>query len=1326
MFVLRKFNKFLSIFLILALLLPGIVFAERETSTIDAKKTVEEKMIKEFKPILDNMKIPVKDNLDEFFKDDDEVRIIVELKSKPSIVYATERNVSYEKLSISTVDDIERKIDNEQQKVKANILANKIDMEFLHSFNTVFNGFSGKVKYGDIPIIEGLPSVEKVYIANEYERPKIKLDMNSSNDMIGSIPAWRAGYMGEGTVIAIIDSGIDPSHRDMVLSEDTNPKLTRELVESKDLLGKYFTEKIPYGYNYYDLNDEIVDLGPDPSMHGMHVAGIAGANGDLENGGIKGVAPESQLLAMKVFSNDPINSSTFSDIYIAAIDESVKLGADVLNMSLGSTAGFYIEDSAEDIAIKNATDNGIVCSVSAGNSAQMTDGYWYPWKEHPDIGVVGSPGLNKDTIQVASIENTHQKVNYLTYEGENETIKVPMIVAGSIDPAEVLPGAQEYVYGGSGHPDELIDVEGKVVLVIRGGRTGPFVEKIQNAQEAGATGIIVYNHEAGGEELINMATPDVQTIPAVFIGNSAGQALLELEEKLVTFYSGTMDIPNPSAEEMSDFSSWGTTPSLELKPEITAPGGKIYSTLNDNKYGTSSGTSMSSPHVAGGAGLVMQYIKNQDKLKNLSLSEQGRLAKVLLMNTADLVCDPNAEISYSPRRQGAGLMNLNSAITTPVRVMDKATNEAKVELKDFDTTNFSMTFKAINHTDEAVSYDVDVKLLTDHIHPLEGEELNLLVPREMEFILGGDYQVTVPANGEKEFTIRIDFSIDPEIYRNMFIEGFVILNEKTDTYPSLSIPYVGFYGDWGEPRILDNMLFIDPDGSSYFESSGMVLFDAEGNGWFYGAPHIYMNPGTEIGYEEGTGNITPYLSFMRNAEVVNYNILDKDGKLLRTILSQEYMRKNFIDSGSNSSSRLISNGRWDGTVKGEVVADGDYFYEIAAKIHYPGAEIQSKKIPITIDTIGPEITDLTYNDKTGKLSWKAKDEGIGIAGFMFMINDELLEDIMIIEEEMESYEFDIKEYMDDFGEYEITVISVDKLLNMNSETITYIGDNYDPYIFLMKPKLFDIYNTRDVLFEGYVANYNLLDKVIINEEVEADIEFIEYIDLRHPDDPNTIIYSGPAYKFTKTLTFEDGYQEIRVEAISKAGNSGSLVRRFYVDTTPPELEIEVKEVDYENLTAELEITMRDNLGYLKLMLWDSQIYEYDYPLVIVEPVEKSITYTVDIEDENRFIFTLIDTAGNETVKEIIIDKEQPEVQPMESLPINTIILGNEAYDTGYLNSNREAQNKLRRYHDEGKEIYVKISKNKIANIRGGMASIDELPDELIYYDINGKTTKYVK
>ena len=129
--------------------------------------------------------------------------------------------------------------------------------------------------------------------------------METSNDMIGALPTWDLGYKGEGTVVAIIDTGIDPSHRDMVLSEGTVPKLTRQSLQGKNLLGRYYTPKIPYGFNYYDMNHNIVDMGPDPSMHGMHVAGIAGANGDPENGGIKGVAPEAQLLAMKVFSNDP-------------------------------------------------------------------------------------------------------------------------------------------------------------------------------------------------------------------------------------------------------------------------------------------------------------------------------------------------------------------------------------------------------------------------------------------------------------------------------------------------------------------------------------------------------------------------------------------------------------------------------------------------------------------------------------------------------------------------------------------------------------------------------------------------------------------------------------------------------------------------------------------------------------------------------------------------------------------------------------------------------------------------------------------------------------
>lgn len=368
----------------------------------------------------------------------------------------------------------------------------------------------------------------------------------------------------------------------------------------------------------------------------------------------------------------------------------------------------------------------------------------------------------------------------------------------------------------------MTDVGGKVALVVRGGNTPNFVDKIQNAQDAGAAGIIVRNHETGGEELVNMMTPPVQTIPAVFIGYQGGLALLELENKMVTFTDEMMGVPNPNSGLLADSSSWGTTPSLELKPEITAPGAQIYSTLNDDKYGVMSGTSMAAPHVAGGSALVMEYIKEHGEYGNLSLAEQTRLAKILLMNTANIIFD-EYETEYSPRRQGAGLMNLYGAVSTPVRVVNAATNEAKVELKDFEDTEFTMTFKAINDTDTDATYDVDVVVLTDFIHPLG---LNLLVS---DYIYDADIDapdtIIVPANDEIEFDVTINIGTDETIYWNMFVEGFVTLVDPNDNNPALSVPYVGFYGDWGEPNILDGMVFIDPVGYSYFDASGMIHWD---------------------------------------------------------------------------------------------------------------------------------------------------------------------------------------------------------------------------------------------------------------------------------------------------------------------------------------------------------------------------------------------------------------------------------------------------------------------------------------------------------------------
>ncbi|WP_192929719.1 S8 family serine peptidase [Alkaliphilus serpentinus] len=1320
-----KTRRVLTLLLIVAFVLSNsLAFAASPTSDNQLDESIISRAIEKLKP--EETEASLSRKLEKFFNEDDEVRIIVELDSEPTIQYATRMNKGYSALSVKVVSDLERNIEKEQQQVKQKILSSKINMDFIHSFKTTFNGFSGMVKVEDIKAIEKLPNVKKVYLSNEYERPEIEPSMNTSNDMIGALPTWDLSYKGEGTVIAIIDTGIDPRHRDMVLSEGTEPKLTQEDVEGLNLLGRYFTEKVPYGYNYYDLNNEILDLGPDPSMHGMHVAGTAGANGDPDNGGIKGVAPESQLLAMKVFSNDPIYGTTFSDIYLVAIDEAVRLGADVLNMSLGSTASFYIPDSAEDIAITNATNNGIVCSVSAGNSATITDGwtetnYGYPWRENPDIGVVGAPSLNKDTISVASIENTHQQSKYLVYEIDGVEHNVPMAVAGNINPAEALPGLQEFVDGGSGHPTELTNVAGKVALIVRGGLTPPFVEKIQNAQAAGAIGVIIRNHENGGEGLVNMQTPADQSIPAVFIGHQGGLALMGLEEKLLTFSNDTMLAPNPAGNTMSDFTSWGVTPSLELKPEITAPGGQIYSTLQDDEYGTMSGTSMAAPHVAGGSALVLEYIKENPLYESLSLAEQTRLAKVLLMNTANVVYD-GSNIEVSPRRQGAGLMDLYGAVTTPVRLVDATTNEAKVELKDFEDTTITMDFRAINDSDEEATYDVNVAVITDYIHSLG---LNLLEADYIyDAIVDAPASITVPANDEYEFSVTIDIGEDETIYRNMFVEGFVTLVDPNDENPSLSVPYVGFYGDWGEPNILDGMNYIDSEGESYFEASGMIYWDAEGGGYYYSTPRIFMNPGTEAGYLEGTGNVTPYLSFMRNAEFVNYKILDEEGNHLRTILMQQFVRKNFIDGGAEQPVRMISAAEWDGTVNGEVLPDGDYFYEIEAKVHYEGAEIQSKRIPITIDTVGPEVTDLAYDPVTGMLNWNSIDAAAGILGFMFEVNGQEVEEIVNGEEGVTSYSVSLRNYITEAGEYEIKVFAVDNILNISMTVLDYTFEVYNPYIFILQPGLLDVYNSNEITFEGYVGNDLYLVSVLI-DSVEADLEFVEEAEVRHPDN-NSVLYTGPAFRFSKTLTMEDGYQEVSIESISATGLTGSLTRRFYVDTTSPELDITIASIDTEAKTAELQIRMQDNFDTLILYQGDSQIYTQEGPLVTPAPADETISVTVNYQDVDTFVFTLHDVAGNMTVMEITIDESLVEPIPMSELPTNTVIVGEEAFDMEYLNNNADAQMKLIEAYNGEDSVYIKLDDDTIVSADGSVVSIEVLPETILYYDADGNISVYSK
>ncbi|MSU00626.1 S8 family serine peptidase [Tissierella pigra] len=1331
----KRFNKLLSLILVLSLILPGVVFAENEVpSNQELSNSVTEMFEK------------ADVDRDEYFTPEQEVRIVVELDSNPGIVHATRRGVEYSELSMAEINDIERNIFMEQETVK-NSISRITDMEYINDFHITFNGFSGNVKYGDIKSIEALPSVKKVYIANEYNRPEAEINMVTSNDMVYSQLAWAAGYEGEGTVVSIIDTGIDPGHKDMVLSEGTTPKLEeKDIEEAKLERGKYFTKKVPFGYNYYDLNNQILDFGSGP--HGMHVAGTVGANGDTNNGGIKGVAPEAQLLAMKVFSNDPIYATTFSDIYLKAIEDSIKLGVDALNMSLGSTASFFIDDSPEDVAITNAVENGVVCLISAGNSGYNVYGtsgapnYGFPTKENPDVGVVGGPSLNTDSISIASVENTNQLVNQLSYKVNGKKQGAPMSIAGSIDPSRVFTNEVEVIDAGFGAPEDFEDkdLKGKVALMMRGvapgsSFSGAFTDKIINAQKAGAAGAIIYNHQSGGEELISMQYPDTGIIPAVFIGYSHGIGILNMggttpvlpsnsiilnpnaydirflnssskaQEELITTYNkklpiylklntdlivdilgnktgldklpetvkysdvngtesirgftesvGTqrlikfesemLSVVNPKGGLMSDFTSWGTTPSLEMKPELTAPGGQIYSTFNNDKYGIMSGTSMAAPHVAGGSAIVMQYLKQDARYSDLTPQEQARLAKVLLMNTATPVVD-EYEVEVSPRRQGAGTMNVNAAVNTPVRIVNVDTNEAKFELRDFEDKSFTMNFIAINDSDEDLTYAVDTTVLKDIIDTSTPVALNVLESEYVDATIDGESTITIPAKGRIEFSIEVDFSKDKNVYRNMFIEGFVRFEDAREgelaVNPTLGVPFIGFYGDWGEPKVVDNMRFLDEEGTSYFNTSGILRFDENDSGYYY-TDGVFLSPETDSGKKYGTDSMLPYISFLRNAEIVKYNVLDKDGDLLRTIAIQNFVRKHYRDgSRARALQTMIKDAQWDGTVNGERLSDGEYIFEIQSKIHYKGAEIQSKQIPVIIDTTKPIVKDLVFNSENADLSWEVEEKGSGIMGFDIYLNDKLATSIKG-NLTQNKYKVNIAKNLVDGTAYEIAVVAYDRAFNEGRSTVKTDVGQVVPEIYIYSPSLLEVYKERTIVFDGFVTNFELLDEVAIGDIGTAEFEYREYVELPHPDDSTQMIYAGPAYYFYGEFELEDGYHEIPVVVKSSTGNEGSITRRFYVDTTPATLEIKNLGIVEGSDKVTFEITMKDNFPYLKLYKGDSQIFSYDNlgpgnikETIIIEQ------FIVDLVDgENEFVFTLIDASGREVEETITITKESAE------------------------------------------------------------------------------------
>ena len=768
--------------------------------------------------------------------------------------------------------------------------------EVTHEYVNTFTGFALSAPIGSMDAIRGVSGVQSAFLDHETRvsdegddtptdaegtgaaesdsaadaesSPMAAMRAAQHGDVTSAqamMKATNISQTGSGKVVAIIDTGVDMYHSAFrgnlsgtpAIDSSKGAALARQVGKS----GTYVSEKFPFAYDYADGDNDASPAG----SHSTHVAGITAANGSQ----ITGIAPDAQIIVGKVARSR--GGGIPDSALLAALDDMAIIKPDVVNLSLGRTAGM---DSAADTLFagvyEKLQNNGIIVDVAAGNEYSAAygnkSGKNLPYASDPDSSTLGEPSTFAPVVSVASIENA------------------------------------------------------------RGGR---------------------------------------------------------------------------GAYKMSDFSSWGVSPDMRLKPEVTAPGGNIYSAVPGGGYQYMSGTSMATPQITGVSAVVLERVQNDPLFSSMTARQKVDVVQNLTMGTAVPVTDPNGSNGayYSPRKQGAGLVNVQAATTTGVYPTVNGATDAsrpKADLGDgtkgwhFDVTlhNLSGTAATYDLSAQALSENISGGLFTGSSTDWNGKGVSVSFSNN---------SVTVPAKGEA--TVGIDVTpgsqfaqwVSANAPSGTFLDGFVRFTARTNGQSDMTVPYLGFYGSWGTPSIFDQMV---SEGDGHAASS--AIYNGQ-NGSLLG-----YNPLVKGRDREGRPNadryvisrstasgaptaITPRTGTLRSVHTMTTTYANEAGKSVasftstqnwKSVYNSDERRMTWVEENHESRSINLNDYKYSN------LPDGKYTLTIAATNDGPSPTKQSITYNFRVDTKAPVVESATVSGST--LEVVISDES-PLAGFT--VND---------------------------------------------------------------------------------------------------------------------------------------------------------------------------------------------------------------------------------------------------------------------------------------------------------------------------------------------------